>query len=70
MASVAKTYRVMYHFETSGKKSSSDYAAYIQASASDYTTLKGVLSSNSLLLTGALVLDSVQEVGHADVAIA
>lgn len=70
MAAVVNTYKVLYHFEQGGKKSGPDYLDYIQASAGDYTTLKGVLSSNTKLKPGTLVIDSVEEVGHGDNAIA
>lgn len=66
MASPVNTYKVAYHFEQGGKKSGPEYIDYVQASAGDYATLKGVLSSNSLLRVGTLVIDSVQEVGHGD----
>lgn len=68
MATVLNTYKVSYHFEQGGKKSGPDYTDYLQATASDYTTLKTVISNNSLLRIGTLVVDSVQEVGHGDAA--
>ena len=71
MASVVNTYKVHYHFEISGKKSSPEYIDYVQASASDYNSIKSVLSSNSKLRGGGtLVIDSLQETGHGDAAIA
>ena len=73
--SVVNSYRVIYHFEVGGIKRGTEYADYVQASVGDYTTIKGVLSSNSKLKPGAasgatLVIDSVQEIGRGDVAIA
>lgn len=72
MAAVVNTYKVTFHFEQGNppRKSSSDETAYIQASAGDYTSLKTVLSNNSRIRPGTLVIDSVQEVGHGDQAIA
>lgn len=70
MASVVNTYKVHYHFEQSGKKSSAEQIVYIQAADSSYNTLKAVLSSNSKLQPGTLVLDSVEEVGQGNNAIA
>lgn len=70
MASVVNTYKVHYHFEQGGKKAGVDYMNYIQAAAMDYNTLQGVLSSNSKLRPGTLVLDSVEEIGRGDTAIA
>ena len=68
MATVLNTYKVHYHFESGGKKSSPEYIDYLQATASDYNSIKAVLSSNSLLRVGTLVLDSVEETGHGDIA--
>lgn len=68
--SVVNTYRVLYHFEQSGKKSGPDYADYVQSSANDYNSLKTVLSNNSKLRPGTLVIDSAQEVGHGESALA
>lgn len=72
MASVVNTYKVHYHFEQAGKKASPEYIDYVQASASDYATIKGVLSSNSRLRGNntTLAIDSIQEVGHGDSCIA
>lgn len=69
---VVNVYKVHYHFDqgTPAKKSSPEYIDYIQAAASDYNTLKNVLSTNSKLRAGTLVIDSVQEVGHGDNALA
>jgi hypothetical protein len=68
MATVVNTYKVSHHFEQGGKNSSPQYNGYVQAAAGDYNSIKAVLSSNSLLRQGTLVIDSVQEVGHADTA--
>lgn len=70
MATVVNTYKVAYHFEQGGKKSGGDYINYLQASGGDYASLKTVLSSNNKLLPGTLVIDSVQEIGHGEVALA
>lgn len=69
MATVLNTYKVHYHFEQGGKHSSPNYVDYFQATAGDFATLKTVMSNNSKLLGGGtLAIDSVQEVGHGDVA--
>lgn len=68
MATVLNTYKVHYHFETGGKINGDKYINYIQATAGDYNSLRSVLSSNSLLRPGTLVIDSSQETGHGDVA--
>lgn len=68
MATVLNTYKVHYHFEQGGKISSPVYIDFVQATASDYSSLKTVLNSNSLLRAGTLVIESVQEVGHGDAA--
>ena len=70
MAAVVSTYKVTYHFEQGGKKSGGDFINYLQASAGDYNSLKTVFSNNSKLMAGTLVFDSVQKVGHGDVALA
>lgn len=68
---VVNTYKVHYHFETSGKKSSVDYFDYVQAAAGDFSSVKTVLSNNARLRGGGtLVIDSVQEVGHGESALA
>lgn len=69
---VVNVYKVSYHFEIGGKKAGEQYQHYIQAAAGDYTSLYSVISSNSKLRPslGTLVFDSVQEVGHGDLAIA
>jgi hypothetical protein len=68
--SVVNTYKVHYHFEQGGKKSGPEYYDFCQASAGDYSSLKTVLSNNARLKPGTLVIDSVEEIAHADSAIA
>ncbi|HXF14693.1 MAG TPA: hypothetical protein VN517_16170 [Terriglobales bacterium] len=70
MATVLNTYKVIYHFEVGGRKSGVEYSDYVQATASDYNSIRTVLSNNSKLKAGTLVIDSVNEVGHGDGAIA
>lgn len=61
--STTNIYKVGYHFEQGGKKSTQDYFDYVSASASDYNSLQTVLSNNSRLQSGKLVIDSVSNVG-------
>lgn len=70
MATVLNTYKVHYHFEQGGKHSTQEYINYLQATANDFNSLRTVLSNNSLLRPGTLVIDSVQETGHGDSAFA
>ena len=70
MATVLNTYKCTYHFEQGGKHSSQNYQDYIQATASDFNSLKTVLSNNSRIRPGTLVFDSVQEIGRGDNCIA
>lgn len=58
-------YRVIYHFESGGKRVSDTFQDTILASASDYNTLAGVLSSNSKTNNGkgTLVISSMGHVG-------
>lgn len=56
-------YKVHYHGEVSGKKVTDDRYAYVQATASDFNSLRSVLSSNTKLPPGTLVITSVANVG-------
>jgi hypothetical protein len=56
-------YKVNYHFEQGKNKSSQDYSDYVSAAANDYNSIQSVLSSNSKLQAGKLVIDAVQNVG-------
>jgi hypothetical protein len=47
-----------------------EYVDYIQAADAKYDTLKAVVSSNTRLRVGTFTIDSVEEVGHGDDAIA
>lgn len=72
---VVNVHKVAYHFEQGGVKSSQDYIDYVQTSTgavatTTYSAIKTVLSNNSRLRPGTLVIDSVQEVGHGDGALA
>ncbi len=67
---VVNTYKVHYHFAQGGKTSSMEYIDYVQSADSKYDTIVAVISSNSKLRPGTLVIDSVEEVGHGDGAIA
>jgi len=52
-------YKVHYHFESGGKKISPDYIDYVSVAASDYNSIKTVLSNNARLLgAGTLVIDA------------
>ena len=68
MATVLNTYKVHYHFEQGGKQVGPSYIDHLQATAGDFNSLRTVLSNNSLLRPGTLVIESVQEVGRGDVA--
>jgi hypothetical protein len=53
-------YKVHYHFENSGKKSSMDYSDYVSAASNDYESIKTVLSNNGRMIGGGkLVIDSI-----------
>lgn len=56
-------YKVLYHFEQGGKKTGLEYSDYVSAAANDYNSIKAVLNTNSRLLSGAMVIDSIQNVG-------
>ena len=62
MASI-QTYKVHYHGEIAGRKQGPEFIKFVQAAANDYNTLKAVLSSNSVLPVGTLVITSVQNMG-------
>ena len=68
--SAVSTYKISYHFEQSGRISGVPYSDYVQAAVGDYNSIKTVLTNNSKLRLGTLVIDSVQEVGHGDTVIA
>lgn len=55
-----QVWKVTYHFEYGGKKASQDYIDYVSAADSTYGSIKTVLSNNSRLQGGALVIDAVQ----------
>jgi hypothetical protein len=64
VAGTTHVFKVHYHFENSGKKSSADYIDYVNAAAGDYNSLRTVLSGNGLLRgTGTLVIDACQSLG-------
>lgn len=52
MAGTTNIYKVHYHFEFSGKKSSPEYIDWVSAAANDYNSIKTVLSNNGKLLGG------------------
>jgi hypothetical protein len=68
MSGTTNVYKVHYHFENNGKKSSPEYIDYVSASASDYNSLKTVLNNNGRILGGGtLVIDAVQSSGPSNV---
>lgn len=56
-------FKVHYHFESGGRKTSPDYIDYVSAADGKYDTLKTVLSNNGLLRNGTLQITSVSNVG-------
>jgi hypothetical protein len=57
--STTQIQKVHYHFESGGKQISPDYIDWV-ASASDYNSIKTVLSNNGRLLgAGTLVITAV-----------
>jgi hypothetical protein len=59
MAGTTNIYKVHYHFEAGGKKTSPEYIDWVSASANDFNSLRTVLSNNSRLLgPGTLVIDA------------
>lgn len=61
MAGTTKIRKILYHFETGGKKISPEYSDYVSVASDDYNSIKTVLSNNSRLLgAGTLVIDAVQ----------
>lgn len=52
-------YRVIYHGEVAGKIVGTTQQAVLGAAANDFNTIRAVLSSNSLLPQGTLVIDEV-----------
>ena len=65
--SVVNNYRLSYHFEVGGKKATEDLNAIVQAAANDYNSLKTVLSNNSLLRSGTLVISCCTNLNAAGV---
>lgn len=64
MAGTTNIFKVHYHFENAGKKSSPEYIDYVNSAGGDYNSLVGVLTSNGLLRgSGKLVIDAAQSVG-------
>lgn len=60
MAGTTNIYKVHYHFEAGGKRISETYIDNVSAAASDYNSIKTVLSNNSRLRgPGTLVIDDV-----------
>ena len=60
MAGTLNVYNVDYHFEVGGKISGGNYYASVGAAANDYNSILTVLTNNSLLRPGTLVIDNVQ----------
>lgn len=58
-------YRVIYHFESGGKRVSDTFQDVILASASDYNSIATVLTNNSKTNNGkgTLVISSMGHVG-------
>jgi hypothetical protein len=64
MSGTTQTFKVHYHFENVGKKSSPEYIDYLNAAAGDYNSLLAVLSGNGLMRgAGTLVIDACQSLG-------
>lgn len=61
---VTSIYKVLYHFEIGGKKSSPDYSDYVAVSTPDYASIQTALSNNGLIRGGnALKITAVRNVG-------
>lgn len=58
-------YKVNYHFEINGRRSSPDLCNYVAAPSQDYNDVLAVLASNNLMQPGALVIDGVQTYNQA-----
>lgn len=58
MAGTTQVLKVHYHFETNGKKTSQDYQDVVSSADSKYDTIRTVLSNNSRLRLGTLVIDA------------
>lgn len=65
--SMTSVFRVGYHFEQGGKKSSQEYVSYINAATNDYNTLSAVMSSNGLLQGGKMVIDFIANTGPSPI---
>ncbi len=64
MAGQTSVFKVHYHFENVGKKSSPDYIDYVNSAGGDYNSIRTVLSNNGLLRgAGTLVISAVQSCG-------
>ena len=68
MPSNPYVYKVNYHFEKNGKRSSADLYDYVSAASQGYDDIAAVLASNNLLQPGTLVIDGVQTYNQALVA--
>jgi hypothetical protein len=56
-----QVYKIHYHFEFNGKKSSPEYIDYVSVASADYNSIKTVLSNNGKLLgSGTLQITAVQ----------
>lgn len=65
MAAVVSYFRVLYHFEASGKKvGPHQEVAHVQAADGSYNSISSVLSSNGKTYPGGtLVIDNVINLG-------
>jgi hypothetical protein len=64
MAGQTSVFKVIYHFENAGKKSSTDYTDYVNSAGGDYNSILTVLTNNGLLRgSGKLVIDAVHSCG-------
>jgi hypothetical protein len=64
MAGTTNVFKIIYHFEFSGRKSSPDYIDYVSVPGGDYPSIKTCFSNNGLLRgSGTMVIDAVQSVG-------
>jgi hypothetical protein len=65
MAAVVNTYKIHAHRESGGRKVTSDFIEYVQASASDFETLKAVLVANNKIPgSGTIQISSAQMVSQ------
>jgi hypothetical protein len=72
MAATVNFYKVLFHFEQSGRKIGPDYSEYVQAAGNDYASLKAVIVTSNARTYGAatFVVDNVINIGPGGVAIA